>query len=594
MANPLERRLAAILASDMVGFSAQMEADEAGTLDRLRRCRRDLIHPGAERHRGRIVKTTGDGALMEFASAVDAVDFAVAFQRAMALRNAEGGEPAMLFRIGINVGDVVIEDGDVYGDGVNVAARLEPLAEPGGVLASAAVVDQVRGGTTTRFEDVGELRLKNIARPVRAHRIVTGVEAPDAGIARQAVRVVEDRPSIAVLPFQNMSSGPDDEFFADGLTEDILTGLSKFKELFVISRTSAFAYKGRPANMQDVAADLGVRYVLEGSVRRAGARVRVTAQLIDAVGGDRHIWADRYDRQIEDIFELQDEITSAIVATLPGRIEAASHERVARKKPESMAAHELVMIGRLLHHRSNPEDNARALEYLERAVALAPDYAHARAWRACTMGQAWGYGWIENRDEIWDRVTADVSRAQALDDKDSDVHRLLAAIAIATDDIDAARRHQDRALQLNPNDDLIVVQQGELLTWTGAPEEGIAWIRRAMALNPYHPERYWGHLGRAQFVARRYDEAIASFRKLSTADHVVHACFAAAMAGAGNEGGAKRHGAEILRLCPDFTIDGYLATLHYAREEDRVHHRAMLRRAGLPAEPAEWARAAVR
>jgi adenylate cyclase len=573
--------LAAILVADIVGFSAQMEADEAGTLDRLRRCRRVLIDPGLEKHRGRIIKTTGDGALMEFASVVDAVNFAVEFQHGVAALNQGSGAPEMLYRIGVNLGDVMIEEGDVFGDGVNVAARLEPLAEPGGVLVSSAVVDQVRELSAARFEEVGERRLKNITREVRVFRVVTGVERPHSPSTK--LPVMEDRPSIAVLPFECMSSGPDDEYLADGLTEDILTGLSRFKELFVISRTSAFAYKGRRANLQEVAGDLGVRYILEGSVRRAGARVRVTAQLIDALGGDRHIWADRYDRQIDDIFELQDELTSAIVATLPGRIEAAAQERAARKRPENMAAYELVLAGKLLHHRSNREANAQALDYLGRAVELASDYAHAWAWRACTLGQAVSYGWVDAEDgATYARALEYLVRAQSLDDKDSDVHRLFSAVGVATNDFEAARRHQEQALQLNPNDDLIVVQQGELLTWTGEPEEGIEWIRKAMTLNPYHPERYWGHLGRAHFVARQYDEAIACFRKLSTDDQTVHACLAAAMGASGDEAGARRHGAEVLRLASDFTVNNYLATLHYMRPEDEAHHRHALLAAGLP------------
>jgi adenylate cyclase len=581
MSDRIERRLAAILVADVVGFSAQMEADEAGTLDRLRRCRRDLIDPGLEKYRGRMIKTMGDGVLIEFASVVDAVNFAVEFQHGIAALNQESDAPEMLYRVGINLGDVMIEEGDVFGDGVNVAARLEPLAEPGGVLVSSAVVDQVRELKAARFEAAGERRLKNITREIRVFRVVTGVERPQAPSAKQPI--VEDRPAIAVLPFECMSSGPDDEYLADGLTEDILTGLSRFKELFVISRTSAFAYKGRRANLQEVAADLGVRYILEGSVRRAGARVRVTAQLIDALGGDRHIWADRYDRQIDDIFELQDDLTSAIVATLPGRIEVARQERAARKKPENMAAYELVLAGKLLHHRSSREANAQALDYLGRAVELAPDYAHAWAWRACTLGQAVSYGWVDAENgATFARALAYLSRAQSLDDEDSDVHRLFSAFGVATNDFESARRHQERALQLNPNDDLIVVQQGELLTWTGAPEEGVEWIEKAMTLNPYHPERYWGHLGRAHFVAHHYDEAIACFRKLTTDDQTVHACLAAAMSASGDEVGARRHGAEVLRLAPDFTVTNYLATLHYMHSEDEAHHRQALRAADLP------------
>lgn len=582
--NPqIERRLAAILAADIVGYSSQMEADEAGTFERLRHYRKSLIDPALEKHHGRLIKTMGDGILVEFSSVTQAVEFAIEFQNDVWKYNESSGLPEVLYRIGINLGEVMIEEDDVFGDGVNVAARLEQMAEPGGVLVSAAVVDQIRNSEVANFEEIGERRLKNIARDIRVFRVSTGVEKKK--VAPLPPPVSGDRPSIAVLPFDCMSSGPDDEFLADGLTEDILTGLSRFKELFVISRTSAFAYKGRKVKMQEIAADLGVRYILEGSVRRAGPRVRVNAQLIDALGGDRHIWADRYDRQIDDIFDLQDELTSSIVATLPGRIEAAVQERTGRKKPESMAAYELVLAGKLLHHRSNREANAQALEYLGRAVEVAPEYAHAWAWRACTLGQAFSHGWINEGDSaaaVWDRAVESVARAQSLDDEDSDVHRLYAAIGIVTNDFDLAKRHQERALHLNPNDDLIVVQQGELLTWTGSPGEGVEWIRKAMALNPYHPERFWSHLGRAHFVAHEYDEAISCFRKLSNVDVVVHACLAAAMGAKGDLVAAQRHGAEVLRLQPDFSVRNYLNTLHYTLPADIEHHRESLSAASLP------------
>lgn len=579
IADRIERRLTAILVADMVGFSAQMEAHEDATLVSLRRWRRELIDPTLERHKGRLIKTTGDGMLVEFASVVDAVAFAADVQRAVAKHNAESDAPEMLFRIGINLGDVVIEEGDVYGDGVNVAARLEPLAEPGGILVSAAVREQVGDRIDVVFVDAGERTLKNISRPIRTYRVVTGAERPRT--SQKAPSAGDGKPSIAVLPLVNMSADPNDEFFADGLTEDILTGLSRFKDLFVISRTSSFVYKGRSVTVQEVASDLGVRFVLEGSVRKAGGRVRVTVQLIDAVA-DQHVWAERYDGDVEDIFEMQDKMTSAIVATLPGRIEAFAQSGVERGHPDDMAAYQLMQAGRRLHHNSNYDDNARALEFLARAVEMDPQSASAHAWRACTLGQAWVHGWVEDRDATWELTSAELEKARKLDDNDSDVLRLLAAVAVIQNDIESAQRHQEKALQLNPNDDLIVVQQGEVLTWLGRGEEGVAWVKKAMALNPYHPERFWGHLGRAHFVARQYDEAVACFRRLSVADKVVHACLAAAMGAAGDVAGAQRHGAEVLRLDPAFTVNGYLATLHYMRSEDVAHHRAALLAAGLP------------
>src|SRR5690606_33592571 len=453
--------------------------------------------------KGRVIKTAGDGMLVEFSSVAEAVACAVEIQRRMARRNADVAPGhAIRFRVGINLGDVISEDQDIFGDGVNVAARLQECAEPGGICVSGAVRDQVGDRLGVAFEDLGEQRIKNISRPIRAFRVRLDEPASAApgpgGRARAPFGTVSDKPSIAVLPFVNMSGDPEQEFFADGLTEDIITALSRFRELFVISRNSAFVYKNRPVRIQDVAAEFGVQYVVEGSVRKAGRRVRVTVQLI-AAEPDRHVWAERYDRELEDIFAIQDEVTAAIVATLPGRVEAASHDRVGRKPTDNLAAYECVLAGKILHHRSTPEDNAEATRLLERAIALDPKYAHAHAWLACVLGQAWTHGWCADRDATWGRVVEELQTALALDENDSDVHRILGAVNLVHGDHERAMYHQERALGLNPNNDLIVVQQGEFLTWLGRPEEGIEWIRRAMRLNPYHPERYWSHLGRAYF-----------------------------------------------------------------------------------------------
>jgi len=379
-----------------------------------------------------------------------------------------------------------------------------------------------------------------------------------------------------------MSGSPDQEFFADGMTEDILTELSRFRDLFVISRNSSFKYKGKAVNVQQVARELGVQYALEGSVRKAGNRVRITAQLIDAET-DRHIWAERYDRELEDIFAIQDQVTSAIVATLPGRVEAATRDRAANKPTASMAAYECVLAGKTLHHRSTKADNTEALRMLARAIELDPKYGHAHAWRACVLGQAWIYGWRQNRDETWNEVVSELEIALGLDESDSDVHRILAAVNVTRDDLDRAVHHQDRALALNPNDDLIVVQHGEILTWLGQPDEGIEWIKKAMRLNPYHPERFWSHLGRAHFVARRYKEAIEALQRISAPDHNVFALLATCHAHAGNDSAAKDCIREALRRQPEFTVEACLTTLHYKRDADRDHHREGLLKAGLPA-----------
>jgi adenylate cyclase len=586
----VERRLAAILAADMVGYSRLMEADETGTLARLKTHRLELIDPAIAKNNGRIIKTTGDGMLVEFRSVTEAIQCAAEVQRRMARRNADVPPSRWIqFRIGINLGDVIVEDGDIFGDGVNVAARLQELAEPGGVCVSAAVRDQVGDRLDVTFEDLGDQTVKNIVRSIRAFRVVLD-ETPDAaasGFSRAAARgaaaaaSTAARPSIAVLPFVNMSGDPEQEFFADGLTEDIITELSRFRDLLVISRNSTFVHKGKPVRVQDVGREFGVQYVVEGSVRKVGNRVRVTVQLIDAEA-DRHVWAERYDRELEDIFAIQDEMVATITATLPGRVEAASHDRARRKPTESMAAYECVLAGKVLHHRSTREDNAEAQRLLERAIALDPKYAHAHAWNACVLGQTWVNGWCEDRDATWDRVVAELEVALALDDNDSDVHRILAAVSLARGDHEKARYHQERALGLNPNNDLIVVQQGELLTWLGRPEDGIEWIRKAMRLNPHHPERFWNHLGRAYFVARRYAEAIEAFSRITRPDHTHHAFLAAALAQMGDRTAAAAHAAQVVRREPEFCVERYLATLHYAQEVDREHHREALLKGGLP------------
>jgi adenylate cyclase len=583
-----ERRLAAVLAADMVGYSRLMEVDERGTLARLKTHRLELIDPAITKNHGRIIKTTGDGMLVEFRSVVDAVMCATEVQRRMAGRNADVSPARWIqFRIGINLGDVIVEDDDIFGDGVNVAARLEMLAEPGGICVSAAVRDQVDHRLDDiAFEDLGAKTVKNISRPIHVFRVrfEPASKAAPEGAQNAAVvaNAVAKKPSIAVLPLVNMSGDPEQEFFADGLSEDIITELSRFRDLLVISRNSTFVHKGKAVKVQEVAREFGVDYVLEGSVRKAGDRVRVTVQLIDAET-DRHIWAERYDRQLEDIFAIQDEMTRAIVATLPGRVEAATHDRAKRKRTDNLAAYECVLAAKVLHHRSVREDNAQAQRLLDRALELDANYAHAHAWKACVLGQTWIYGWCEDADAALRQVVAELEIALALDDNDSDVHRILAAVNLTRDDHDKAAYHQERALALNPNYDLIVVQQGELLTWLGRPEEGIDWIRKAMRLNPYHPERFWSHLGRACYCAEKYADAAEAFSRITRPDHTHHAFLAATFAQMGNAVAATAHAAEVIKRMPEFSVAASLATQHYKFEADRKRHEAGLLKAGLPA-----------
>src|SRR3984957_15396587 len=583
----VERRLAAILAADVVGYSRLMEVDEAGTLARLKTIRLEVIDPAIGKCRGRIIKTAGDGMLIEFQSVTEALSCAVDFQERMARRNRDmPAARSLLYRIGLNLGDVIVEDGDIFGDGVNVAARLEAMAEPGGICISAAVRDQVGDRLKIGYADLGDQQVKNITRPIRAYKVLIDALASEAGHAASdpshAPAASAKRPSIAVLPFDNMSGDPEQEFFVDGLTEDIITELSRFRELLVISRNAVFVHKGKPVKAKQVAREFGVDYIAEGSVRKAGDRVRVTVQLIDGET-ETHLWAERYDRKLEDIFAIQDEVTSSIAATLFGRVEAARHDRVQRKPTDSMAAYEYVLTGKVLHHWSNPESNVQAIGMLNRAIELDPNYAHAHAWKACVTGQAWLHGWSEDPAASLRVIAEELQIALSLDDNDADVHRILAALKVNFNEHDKAAYHQSRALELNPNSDLIVVQQGELLTWLGRPTEGIEWIRRAMRLNPYHPERFWSHLGRAQYSARCYADAIGSYSRLTKPDQSHHAFLAAASAQLGNRVSASAHAREVLARQQDFTVGAFLKTLHYQQPSDTEHVREGLLKAELPA-----------
>lgn len=577
MVQAMEQRLAAILAADMAGYSRLMEADESGTLARLRTHRIELVDPAIAKNKGRIIKTTGDGMLVEFQSVTDAVKCAVEIQQRMKRRNSDVPQERRIeFRIGINLGDIIFDDDDIFGDGVNIASRIEQLADVGGICVTAAVATQIADRLEIAMEDLGEKTLKNISRPVRLYRIGFDSAVLPEVEAKRSI----SKPSIVVLPFDNMSGDPEQEFFADGLTEDIITELSRHHELFVISRNSSFVYKNRAVNVREVAEKLDVQYLVEGSVRKIGDRVRVTVQLIDTAN-DAHIWADKYDRKLDDIFAIQDEVTAAIAATLPGRVEAAQRDQLARAKPANMAAYECVLAAKVLHHRSTIADNERAQTLINRSVALDPDYAHAHAWRACILGQAWVHNWCEDKDGVWNDIMAALDRALALDDNDADVHRILAAVNVNNNELTTARYHQERALALNPNYDLVVVQQGELLTWLGRPEEGIEWIRKAMQLNPHHPERFWSHLGKAHFAARQYGEAIEAFMHLSTMDSVQHAFAAACYGWLGDEIAAAAHLGKIRTLDPQFDLDSFIATLHYAQESDAQHVREGLLKAGI-------------
>ncbi len=576
------QRLAAILAADVSGFSRLMAKDETGTVNALDAAR-EVFGRHIAAMSGRVIDMAGDSVLAVFETAAGAVNAALAVQQEIGERCADQSEDCrMHFRIGVHLGDVIEKsDGTVYGDGVNTAARIESVAEPGGVSVSETVESVLRHRIAAVFEDQGQHALKNLPKPVQVFRVraSAAVAKPVATAAAAPVERVS-KPAIAVLPFDNMSGDAEQEFFADGITEDIITELSRFKDLFVISRNSSFKYKGQPVQVQKFARELGVQYVVEGSVRKAGKRVRITVQLIDAET-DRHVWAERYDRDLEDIFAIQDEVTSSIVAILPGRVEAASRDRASRKTTDNMAAYECVLTGKRLHHQSNRQDNERALALLDRAIALDPNYAHAHSWKACVLGQRWGYSWSDDRDALVPVIVGELEKALALDDNDSDVHRVLAAVQLIYGDFEKSQYHQQRALSLNPNDDLVVVQQGEILTWIGQPEEGVEWILKAMRLNPYHPERFWGHLGRAYFGSRHYAEALDALNRPASVDAARLALKAACHARLEQADLAQACVQQLRALRPPFVLAEHVAAMHYLHAADSEHYAESLALAGL-------------
>ncbi len=579
----MERRLTAILAADVVGYSRLIRADEEGTLTSLNAIRKELVDPKIAEHQGRIVKLMGDGMLAEFGSAIGAVKMAAEAQQAITQRNSELPEDRRIeFRIGVNLGDVVIDGDDIYGDGVNLAARLEALAEPGGICISAAVYDQVRDKLDMPFRDMGEQNVKNIDRPVRVWQWVAGTAPGTAGSpASSSPLALPDKPSIAVLPFDNISDDMDQEYFADGLTEDIITDLSRFQSFFVIARHSAFVYKGKAVTMQDVGRELGVHYVVEGSVRKAGDRLRVVVQLIEAASGN-HIWAERYDHDLTDIFDLQDEVTRSIVAAIPGRLESADFNRIKRKRPEDMAVYDYVLRGKMHHHRCTKDDNTEALRLLDKAIELDPEFAEAYAWKACTLGQALARGFGDNKEELFAQDVEAVEKALSLDENNFECHWIMCEVRMMVARLEEAELHHQKAFALNPNDPRVVAQRSELLTWLGRPVEGVDWARQAMRLDPYAAAGRAHLLGRALYIARSYEDAIEAFKQVRVPSYSHHAEIAACYAQLGSDEKASLHAGKVLSLKPDFSIADHVQGLPFKESRDRDQYRDGLRKAGLP------------
>ncbi len=527
-AERVERRLAAILAADVAGYSRLMERDEAGTLVGLKTLRRDLIDPKIAEHKGRIVKTTGDGILIEFPSVVEAVACAVAMQRQMAARNdATAEDERIQFRVGINSGDVIVEDGDIHGDGVNIAARLEGIAEPGGICVSGIVHEQVQGRLDCAFEDIGEQSLKNIARPVRVYRVGPKRPLPDppalagermVGAAGPTLPL-PDKPSIAVLPFANMSGDPEQEYFVDGMVEEIITALSRIRWLFVIARNSTFTYKGRGVDVKEVGRELGVRYVLEGSVRKAGQRVRITGQLIDAQTGT-HLWADRFDGSLEDVFELQDKVAISVAGVIEPTLQAAEMRRSAARPTADLGAYDLYLRALAVFFPITKERIGESLGLLEQAIAIDPHYGLALSWAAVCHLHLVRDGWAEE-PETSRRKASDLAR-QALQAGENDPAILANAGAVLAqfgEDIGAMIGLVNRALAINPSYARGWFISGLLRLFAGQPDLAIEHVETSLRLSPR--ERVGvplNTMGMAYFVKRQFDEA-ASKLLLSIQDN---------------------------------------------------------------------------
>jgi len=580
------RRLAAILAIDMVGYSRHMEADEAGTITRQKSHRKEQIDPVLREHGGRIVKTTGDGLLVEFSSVVDALEGAVRMQRAVAEAEASTAkERRIQYRAGINLGDIVIDGDDILGDGVNIAARLEAMAEPGGIYITASVFEQVVGKLDLVFDDLGELQVKNIQRRVRVYRVRLEI-APSAAPGLFRGVAVAARPSIAVLPFEDMSAEKDQEYFADGVAEDIITGLSRSHAFFVIARNSSFTYKGRSVDVKQVAGELGVRYLLEGSVRKRGVRMRITAQLIDATTGN-HVWAESYDREVDDIFVVQDEITANIVGVVAPEVIGAEMRRARRKDPGSMNAWDCVMRANWHAWRLTEEDSAEAKKFASQAIELDPAMARPRVVYA--MCNVWDVLFARSEFPAQSLAEAhDMARkAVELDHGDAEAHAVLGVVALFMRRFDDSLRRLETALEINPNLALAYMWGGGYYALSCESSKARTHIKEALRLSPRDPLNYWTYafLGLADFADGRYEDAaewahkaIHLYHKFPTAHRLLTACCTVL----GQTEKARAALAALLSTAPGTTIAKTRAAVPWKDPTVMDRYLDALREAGLP------------
>jgi adenylate cyclase len=570
------RKLTAILAADVVGFSRLAGADEDRTLARLRALRSDLIDPTIAVHHGRVVKRTGDGALVEFRSVVDAVRCAVEIQQAMVERNA--GVPAdrrIEFRIGIHLGDVVEEsDGDLMGDGVNIAARLEGIAAPGAICLSEDAFRQVRARLDLAVSDLGQRELKNIAEPVRVYSLEVGrpVEAKPAVQIQVATAKsnAPEKPSIAVLPFQNMSGDPEQDYFADGISEDIITALSKLSQLFVIARNSSFTFKGKNVHVQEIGKTLGVRYVLEGSVRKAGNRVRITAQLIDATN-DGHLWAERFDRDLTDIFAVQDDVTGQIVAALSLNLTQVDRQRLTAEQTGNLEAFDCFLRGRELWWRHAKEPNIQARSLLQRAIELDRDFAPAYAFLGAAHMHDYVNQWSTAPSQSLELAYAAASRAAALDERYPYAQWALAAINLWMRRYDEAIRAAENSIALNPNFADGHNALGIILHYVGRSEEALRCFERAVALDPLCPGMWLHFQGQAYFQLRRYEEAVSVLKRRIfrfPETDVSRVLLAACYGKLGRLDEARAEWREALRVNPDYSLEHRRKVLPYKNTAD--------------------------
>jgi adenylate cyclase len=595
-----QRRLAAIVAADVVGYSRLMGRDESGTLVRLRKNRAERLNPVLAKYGGRLVKLTGDGALVEFASAVDALNAAIEFQQAMVEANRDQpADTALVFRMGLHVGDVIVDGDDLYGDSVNIAARLEAEAPPGGIIVSRAVREAVERRVKAKLHALGELALKNIARPIRAFRVeweaadwpsVTDAPEQQADPAMRSTRPLPlpDKPSIAVLPFQNMSGDPEQEYFTDGMVEEIITALSRFKELFVIARNSSFTYKGKAVNVKQVGRELGVRYVLKGSVRKAANRVRITGQLIDASTGG-HLWADHFDGSLEDVFELQDRVTSSVIGAIGPKLEQAEIERAKRKPTESLDAYDYFLRAMARCHLFARDSLLEARQLFHRATELDASYAAPygmAVWCVCICKLN---GWLADPErEITEGVR--LARHAAAIGKDDPTALWPSGMGLAylAGEIETGVAYADRAIVLNPNLAQAWGTSGWMRTYLGEPAEAIERFERAMRLSPLDPlaSQTYSGIALAHLYAGRYDEAASWARKamLEQPDSAMPARLAAiAYALSDRMVEAREAMARVRVIDPALRLSNLERVWGpLRRAEDRARYIEGLRRAGLP------------